>query len=46
MSRFREDRGAAAVEYSLVVALIAAVIFLTVTLVGNDTLELWEAIDF
>ena len=32
----RDDRGATAVEYGLMVALIAAVIITAVSLVGND----------
>jgi len=39
--RCRLDRGATAVEYAIVAALIAAVIVVTVTLVGLDTLENW-----
>lgn len=33
------DRGATAVEYGMIVALIAAVIVVTVGLVGQDTLD-------
>jgi Flp pilus assembly pilin Flp len=34
-SAFDADRGASAVEYALMVALIAALIIISVTLVGN-----------
>lgn len=37
----RSERGATAVEYSLIVALIAAIIAGTVALVGQDTLSNW-----
>lgn len=40
------DRGATGVEYALIVSLIAAVIALTVALVGADTLNLWQRIDW
>jgi len=35
-TRAREERGATAVEYALMVALIAAVIILAVTALGNN----------
>jgi pilus assembly protein Flp/PilA len=35
-SRLAEDRGATAVEYALMVALIAVVIIAAVTLIGNS----------
>ena len=40
------DRGATGVEYALVGSLIAAVCALTVTLLGFDTLDLWQRIDW
>ncbi len=36
------DRGATAVEYAILAALIAAVIVLTVAAVGLDTLGNWD----
>ena len=36
-----DDRGATAVEYAILVALIAGVIFLSVAAVGADTLANW-----
>jgi pilus assembly protein Flp/PilA len=35
-SRAREEKGATAVEYALMVALIAAVIIVAVTAIGNN----------
>ena len=35
------DRGATAVEYSILVALVAAIIVLTVQAVGIDVVGLW-----
>jgi pilus assembly protein Flp/PilA len=35
-SRLAEDRGATAVEYALMIALIAVVIIAAVTLIGNS----------
>ncbi len=35
-TRAREEKGATAVEYALMVALIAAVIIAAVTLIGNN----------
>ncbi len=40
------ERGATSVEYALIVSLIAAVIALTVALVGADTLNLWQRVDW
>ena len=42
----RRDRGATAVEYAIVVALISGVIVTTVLLVGLDTLENWGALSW
>ena len=39
------DRGATAVEYGMIVALIAAVIVVTVGLVGQDVLGGFETIE-
>ena len=39
------DRGATAVEYGMIVALIAAVIIVTIGLVGQDTLGGFETIE-
>ena len=39
------DRGATAVEYGLIVALIAAIIVVTVGLVGQDTLGGFEGVE-
>jgi pilus assembly protein Flp/PilA len=39
-----DDRGATAVEYGLMVALIAIVIIAGVTLVGKDLLELFNKV--
>ncbi len=41
----KNDEGATAVEYGLIVALIAAVIIATVTLVGADVLGAFETIE-
>lgn len=43
--RLSSDRGATAVEYGLIVALIAAVIVATVALVGTDVLNGFEAVE-
>lgn len=40
-TRRRNDRGATAVEYSILAALIAAIIVATVVLVGQDALTNW-----
>mgnify|MGYP005671205343 CR=1 FL=1 len=40
------ERGATAVEYSFIVALIAAIIVLTVQAVGLDTVTNWAAVDW
>ncbi len=40
------ERGATGVEYALIASLIAAVIALTVALVGADTLDLWQRADW
>lgn len=37
-----QDRGATAVEYALMVSLIALVIFVTVTLLGGNLAELFQ----
>lgn len=42
----RPDRGATAVEYSILVALVAAIIVLTVQAVGFDVLGLWASADW
>lgn len=42
--RLREERGATAVEYGLMVALIAAVIIGTVALLGGTTTGLFSTI--
>ncbi len=39
------DRGATAVEYGMIIALIAAIIVVTVGLVGQDTLNGFEAVE-
>ena len=39
------DRGATAVEYGMIVALIAAIIVVTVGLVGQDTLGGFETVE-
>ncbi len=41
----KNDEGATAVEYGLIVALIAAVIIATFTLVGADVLGAFETIE-
>jgi len=41
-----QDRGATAVEYSILVALIAAVIVVTVQAVGIDVVGLWGSVDW
>ena len=41
-----QDRGATAVEYSIITALIAATVLLVVTFLGFDTLELFERVNF
>lgn len=40
------ERGATAVEYSIITALIAATVLLVVTFLGLDTLELFERVSF
>jgi len=44
--RLIHDRGATAVEYSIIVALVAGAIVATVGFVGADVLELWGRVDF
>ena len=44
--RCQSEKGATAVEYSLIVALIAGVIIGTVTIVGGQVLELWESVQW
>lgn len=39
------DRGATAVEYGMIVALIAAIIVVTVGLVGEDTLDGFDTVE-
>jgi pilus assembly protein Flp/PilA len=41
----RDDRGATAVEYGLLVALIAAIIIVVVAAVGQDVLRAFQTID-
>ncbi len=41
----REDTGATAVEYGLIVGLIAAVIIVAVTLLGNNILGMFNTIN-
>ena len=43
-SRARDDRGASAVEYSLIIALIAAVIFGVVMLLGQHTVTAYSSV--
>jgi len=43
--RLTEDRGATAVEYGMIVALIAAIIVLTVQAVGLDVLGGFQDVD-
>ena len=43
--RMKQDRGATAVEYGMIVALIAAIIVLTVQAVGLDVLGGFTAVD-
>ena len=40
------ERGATAVEYSILVALIAAIIVLTVEAVGLDVANLWGSVNW
>jgi Flp pilus assembly pilin Flp len=42
----RGERGATAVEYSILVALIAAIIVLTVEAVGLDVAGLWGSVNW
>lgn len=42
--RPRDDRGASAVEYSLLIALIAAVIFGVVMLLGQHTVTAYSSV--
>jgi pilus assembly protein Flp/PilA len=44
-ARLHEDRGATAVEYGMIVALIAAIIVLTVQAVGLDVLGGFQDVD-
>ena len=45
-SRFiREDEGATAVEYGLIVGLIAAIIIVAVALLGNNILGMFNTIN-
>ena len=46
MIRFQSEKGATAVEYSLIVALIAGVVIGTVTIVGGQVLTLWESVQW
>jgi pilus assembly protein Flp/PilA len=41
----KDERGATAVEYGLIVALIAAIIVATVALVGTDVLNGFETVE-
>jgi pilus assembly protein Flp/PilA len=41
----REDTGATAVEYGLIVGLIAAIIIVAVTLLGNNILDMFNKIN-
>lgn len=43
-SRLYSDKGATAVEYGLMVALIAAVIITAVTLIGTNLSSLFDAV--
>jgi pilus assembly protein Flp/PilA len=43
--RMNDDRGATAVEYGMIVALIAAIIVLTVQAVGLDVLGGFQDVD-
>ena len=43
-SRAHDDRGASAVEYSLIIALIAAVIFGVVMLLGQHTATAYSTV--
>lgn len=43
-ARMDDERGATAVEYGLIVALIAAVIVATVALLGGEVLEGFQAV--
>jgi pilus assembly protein Flp/PilA len=44
-TRAREERGASAVEYGLLVALIAAVIVLVVSVVGNKVSSAFNSVN-
>jgi len=44
LSKFRTDEGATAVEYGLMVALIAVVIIAAVTLLGNNLSNLFNTV--
>lgn len=44
--RAENETGAAAVEYALIAALIAAVIALSVSLLGQEVLAMFESVDF
>ena len=42
----RGDRGATSIEYAMIASLIAAVVALTVGLLGADVRGLWESVSF
>ncbi len=44
-TRLNEDKGATAVEYGLLVVLIAAIIIVTVAAVGQDVLRGFETVN-
>jgi Flp pilus assembly pilin Flp len=44
--RAKNETGAAAVEYALIASLIAAVIALSVSLLGQEVLAMFESVDF
>ena len=44
-SRIRDDKGATAVEYGLLVALIAGIIILVVGFLGNDILAAFNVVE-
>jgi pilus assembly protein Flp/PilA len=44
LSAIRDDRGATAVEYSLMVALIAVVIIVAVTALGTNLTSLFQTV--
>ena len=45
ISFFKDEEGATAVEYGLIVALIAAIIVTTVGLVGQDVLRGFQTVE-